>query len=167
MTSLSNGSVVWAKSDDWPWWPALIVPHEMTLFLQRREDAPANIPGSYLVEFFNDGRLAMLEPRHVAPFDGSMRRLREAPPQHAGAIRVAVAAALEWITVCGTPAMPSPIVHVPERRRAYEKAVRRRERRDVRARLNGEVARREGALAEVRGELQEMERELLTLRILL
>lgn len=120
-----------------------------------------------LVEFFNDGRLAMLEPIHIVPFDEGMHCHSDASTRHADAIKLAVISAMEWVMVCGTPSVPSPIEHLPVKRREYERAVRRKKLNETCQRLKLEIEKSKDALSGVKAELQALQVELLTQRILL
>ena len=70
-----TGTVVWARVQGYPWWPALVVPYEATLFLPPNAEVPAPDETLVVCQFFSDGRISLVAPRDVRLFQGNRHLL--------------------------------------------------------------------------------------------
>ena len=62
------GTVIWGHISGFPWWPGLVVPYETVLFLPPDVEVPSRNDDLIVVQWFSDGRISQLSPKHVEPY---------------------------------------------------------------------------------------------------
>lgn len=64
------GTVVWARVEGWPWWPAVVVPQERALFMRREASRPGMRAVKATVHLFVEGKLlscSRISSSHSSP----------------------------------------------------------------------------------------------------
>lgn len=95
------GTVVWGRVKGFPWWPGLVVPYELVLFLPAGADVPTHDPAKVVLQFFSDGRISLLKLRDIQLFVGN-EDLVHGAGRYKGIIERATNAAQAWIAAHGS-----------------------------------------------------------------
>ncbi len=141
------GTVVWAKVTSWPWWPGLVVPYERVLFFAKGVSKPVYREGKVAVQFFSDGKIALLHPEQIVSFEENVEHLNY-DGQHAQQIRDAYNAARAWIWEYGVS----------------EKLPYMQDDAEVSASERADAVIEEVLDSDVRDQVRELRAELATLR---
>ena len=96
-STFTIGMVVWAKVEGYPYWPALIVPYETSMFLPPGSQVPDQNDNLFVCQFFSDGRISLVSPKNIQSFEGNSDLMVNQNHSFFPVIKQAVIAGYAWI----------------------------------------------------------------------